>query len=82
MVQAVTLQLSHLPALEPREGKGWMINLPIFTVENLETWQAIKSQKLRARVLVQFHIISIFSIFSIFYYILLNGNEKKNLLSF
>lgn len=58
LAQAVTLRVSNFSALEPRGGRGWMIHLPIFTVENLEVRQAIK----RSCVLVQFHIE--FSIFS------------------
>lgn len=45
LAQAVTLRVSNFSALEPRRGRGWMIHLPIFTVESLEARKAIKSHK-------------------------------------
>jgi len=45
LAQAATSRVSNFSALEPREGRGWMTDLPIFTVKNLEARQDIKSQK-------------------------------------
>lgn len=68
--QTATLRVSNFSALVPRGGRGWMIHLPIFTVESLEARQAIKSHKAQG--------LCSCSVSHIIFHILLDGN--KNLL--
>lgn len=71
LARAATSWVSNSIVLEPRGGRGWMIHFPIFTVENLEARQVIKSQKSQSLGSSVSHGI---------FHVLLNRNKILNIL--